>query len=82
MKDLVFLGIQGCGKGTQGKLLLKDYPNTVYMEMGQLCRALMSNDNGIGNYIRHMVESGLMVDNFITHDLLHTTIQIAQKEGK
>lgn len=82
MKDLVFLGIQGCGKGTQGKMLLKDYPNTVYMEMGQLCRALMSNDNGIGNYIRDLVDNGLMVDNFITHDLLHTTIQIAQKGGK
>lgn len=81
-KDIIFLGIQWCGKGTQGKLLLKDYPNTVYMEMGQLCRALMSNDNGIGNYIKHIVESGLMVDNFITHDLLHTTIQIANKEGK
>ena len=50
--------------------------------MGQLCRALMSNDNDIGNYIRNVVDSGLMVDNFITHDLLHTTIQIAQKEGK
>ena len=81
MKDLVFLGIQGCGKGTQGKMLFKDYPNTVYMEMGQLCRALMSNDNGIGNYIKNLVNNGIMVDNFITHDLLHTTIQIAQKEG-
>jgi adenylate kinase len=52
------------------------------MEMGQLCRALMSNDNGIGNYIKNIVNNGLMVDNFITHDLLHTTIQIANKEGK
>jgi adenylate kinase len=82
MKDLVFLGIQGCGKGTQGKLLFKEYPNTVYMEMGQLCRALMLNDNCIGNYIKNLVDNGLMIDNFITHDLLHTTIQIAQKEGK
>jgi adenylate kinase len=81
MKDLVFLGIQGCGKGTQGKLLFKDYPNTIYMEMGQLCRALMSNDNGIGNYIKNIVNSGAMVDNFITHDLFHTTIQIAKKNG-
>lgn len=81
-KDLVFLGVQGSGKGTQGKMLLKDYPDAIYMEMGQLCRAFMSNDNGIWNYIRHLVENGLMVDNFITHDLLHTTIQIAQKEGK
>lgn len=81
MKDLVFLGIQGCGKGTQGKLLFKDYPNTIYMEMGQLCRALMSNDNGIGNYIKNIVNNGIMVDNFITHDLFHTTIQIAQNNG-
>ena len=81
-KDLVFLGIQWCGKGTQGKLLFKEFPNTVYMEMGQLCRALMSNDNGIGNYIKNIVNNGLMIDNFITHDLLHSTIQIAQKEGK
>ena len=49
--------------------------------MGQLCRALMSNDNGIGNYIRNLVDNGIMVDNFITHDLLHTTIQIAQKNN-
>lgn len=82
MKDLIFLGIQGCGKGTQGKLLFKEFPNTVYMEMGQLCRALMSNDNCIGDYIRNIVNNGLMIDNFITHDLLHSTIQIAQKEGK
>jgi len=81
MKDLVFLGIQGCGKGTQGKMLFKDYPDSVYMEMGQLCRALMSNDNGIGNYIRNLVDNGIMIDNFITHDLLHTTIQIAQKNN-
>lgn len=82
MKDLIFLWVQWCGKWTQGKLLLQEYPNTVYMEMGQLCRALMSNDNGIGNYIRDIVNSWAMVDNFITHDLLHTTIQIAEKWGK
>ena len=82
MKDLIFLGIQWCGKGTQGKLLLQEFPDTVYMEMGQLCRALMSNDNGIGNYIKNIVNNWLMIDNFITHDLLHSTIQIAQKERK
>ena len=82
MKDLIFLGIQGCGKGTQGKQLLQEFPDTIYMEMGQLCRALMSNDNCIGNYIKNIVNNGLMIDNFITHDLLHSTIQIAQKENK
>lgn len=81
-KDLVFLGIQWCGKGTQGKMLFKEFPNAIYMEMWQICRALMLNDNCIGNYIKNLVDNGIMVDNFITNDLLHTTIQIAQKEGK
>ncbi len=79
MKDLIFLGIQWCGKGTQADLLLKDLKNYEYMEMGQLCRALMANDNCIGNYIRNIVNNGIMVDNFITHDLLHSAIQIAEK---
>ncbi len=81
-KDLIFLGIQWCGKGTQGKLLFKEFPDTIYMEMGQLCRALMCNDNCVGNYIKNVVNNGLMIDNFITHDLLHSTIQIANKTGK
>jgi adenylate kinase family enzyme len=58
-KDLFFLGIQGCGKGTQGKLLLKDFSGQYdYLEMGQLFRAIMSNDNIIGNFCRDIVNSG------------------------
>jgi len=81
-KDLVFLGIQGCGKGTQAKLLFNDLPNHRYFEMGETLRALMSSDNMIGNYIRDIVNSGQMIDNFITHDLMHTGLKIAEKNSK
>jgi len=81
-KDLVFLGIQGCGKGTQAKLLLKDLPNHRYFEMGQTLRSIMSGNNMIGNYIRDIVNSGKMIDNFITHDLIHTGLKIAEKNKK
>jgi len=82
MKDIVFLGIQWCGKGTQAKLLLQDLPDHRYFEMGQTLRALMSSDNMIGNYIRDIVNWGEMIDNFITHDLIHTWLKIAEKNKK
>jgi len=81
-KDLVFLGIQGCGKGTQVKALLEAVPNHLYYEMGQTLRALMSNSNLIGNYIKDVVDNGKMVDNFITHDLISASLQICQNNGK
>ncbi|MCX6825531.1 MAG: nucleoside monophosphate kinase [candidate division SR1 bacterium] len=80
--DIVFLGIQGCGKGTQAKILLKDLPNYWYFEMGQTIRALMLNENMIGEYIKDVVNSGKMIDDFITHDLFHTGIKIAQTNNK
>lgn len=50
--------------------------------MGQTLRALMSNDNLIGKYIKDVVNHGRMIDNFITHDLIDTSLQIAQDNNK
>jgi adenylate kinase len=82
MKDLIFLGIQGCGKGTQVKALLEAVPNHLCYDMGQTLRALMSNKNLIGTYIKDVVDNGKMIDNFITHDLISTSLQICQNNEK
>lgn len=81
-KDIVFLGIQWCGKWTQAKRLLKDLDKHRYFEMGETLRALMSSNNMIGNYIRDIVNVGKMIDNFITHDLMHTALKIADNNHK
>lgn len=81
-KDLIFLGIQWCGKGTQVKALLEAVPNHLYYEMWQTLRALMSNSNLIGNYIKDVVDNGRMVDNFITHDLISSSLHICQNNNK
>lgn len=81
-KDIVFLGIQWCGKWTQAKRLLKDLNKHRYFEMGETLRALMSSNNMIGNYIRDRVNNGKMIDNFITHDLIHTALKIADNNWK
>jgi adenylate kinase family enzyme len=42
----------------------------------------MSTDNLIGNYIREVVDRGDMVDNYITHYLILTSLHIARKNDK
>ncbi len=82
MKDLFFLGIQWCGKGTQGKLLFKDYATQYdYLEMGQLFRAAMSNDNIIGNYCKDIVNSGRLVPHFVSHGWFDIALQIATEKN-
>lgn len=81
-KDLFFLGIQCAGKGTQAKLLLKDMSKRYeYLEMGQLFRAIMSNDNIIGNFVKDIVNNGHLVDAFVSRDWFNTALQIVSKKG-
>jgi len=42
----------------------------------------MSSDNMIGNYIKDTVNVGKMIDNFITHDLIHIGLKIAGNNNK
>ncbi len=67
MKDIFLLWIQGCGKWTQAKLLLKHFEwQFDYLEMGQLFRANMSNDNIIGNYCKDIVNAWELVPPFVS----------------
>ena len=47
-----------------------------YLEMGQLFRAIMSNDNIIGNFCKDIVNRGTLVPHFVSHDRFHTALQI------
>lgn len=62
MKDLILAGIQASGKGTQAQKLLKKYGNQIaYFETGNILRALMSNENAIGAYLKDTVNAGRLV---------------------
>jgi adenylate kinase family enzyme len=50
--------------------------------MGKTLRALTSNDNLIGNYVKNIMERGDMIDNYITHYLVLTGLHIAKKNDK
>ncbi|MBI5411927.1 nucleoside monophosphate kinase [Candidatus Peregrinibacteria bacterium] len=58
--DILLFGIQGSGKGTQGKLLAEKYGLTVF-EMGGELRKMIQSGTSLGNQIKTIVESGQLV---------------------
>ena len=79
MKDIFFLWIQWCGKGTQAKLLLKHFEwQFDYLEMWQLFRSAMSNDNIIWNFCKDIVNSWGLVPAFVSFWRYEIALQIAQ----
>ena len=62
MKDIILAGIQWSGKGTQAQLLLEEFWNQIqYFETGNILRALMGNENAIGQYLKELVNAGRLV---------------------
>ena len=79
MKDIFLLWIQGCGKGTQAKLLLEHFwENFDYLEMGQLFRANMSNDNIIWNFCKDIVNAWELVPPFVSFGWYEIALQIVE----
>lgn len=57
LKDLVLFGAQGSGKGTQARMLEEHFIGQYrYFESGAVMRALESNDNAIGAYVKTGME--------------------------
>jgi len=58
--DLILFGIQGSGKGTQGKYLLEKY-NMVLFEAGGALRKIAEEDNDLGGKVKSIIEAGHLV---------------------
>ena len=57
---LVFTGIQGCGKGTQAKLLKEKYGFEI-VGMGDEFRKVVSSGSELGQKIKSIIDSGYLV---------------------
>lgn len=57
MRDIVLLGPQGCGKGTQAKILLKKY-DFVLFEMGAECRKEAKKETPRGQKVKAQIDAG------------------------
>ena len=78
MKDIVIAGIQGCGKGTQGSRLLKQFPQIKCFEAGGILRALQSRPNAIGEYVTSIINTGDLLKDEIMVKLFETFLETLQ----
>lgn len=61
-KDILFFGVQWCGKWTQANIFLKNNTNYKYFEAGNIFRALSSNKNIFSDYVSSRIQSWLLVE--------------------
>ncbi len=83
LKDIVLFGAQGSGKGTQAKKLVDHFINQYrYFESGAVLRALESNDNAIGSYIKVLMDQGKLLHDALVvalFDAFYVTLGESQK---
>jgi len=77
--DILLFGIQGSGKGTQGKLLKERY-NAAYFETGAQLRKLASEDSKLGHKIKEIIEAGHLVPNEVVMEIVEDFLLKAPKE--
>lgn len=74
MKNIVLFGIQGSGKGTQGKIIAEEYGCMIF-EMGGELRKLISSGSELGNKIKSIVESGKLVETSVIMEVVENFLQ-------
>lgn len=66
--DIILFGIQGSGKGTQGKILKARY-NMAYFETGAELRHLAQEESDLGKKVKEIISSGHLVSNEIVMEI-------------
>ena len=69
MFKYVIMGIQGCGKGTQAKLLVKDY-NLVHISVGDIFRWHIQSHTKLAAQIGRITAAGELVPDEIVEEII------------
>lgn len=72
--DYVLFGIQGSGKGTQGKILAQKI-NAVYFETGGELRRLAAENSQLGKKVKSIIEAGHLVPNEVVMEIVENFIE-------
>ena len=79
MVNIIIIGPQGCGKGTQAKKLSKIY-NIPHISTGDIFREIRKEDSVIGKRVKELIDHGLNVPDEITIPLVKEKLSTL-KEG-
>ena len=81
MKNLILIAAPGAGKGTLSKDLLEKY-NYVHISTGDLLREQVAKGDELGKKIKALMDSGSLISDDITNEMITTYIEKALKENK
>lgn len=73
MHKYVIMGVQGCGKGTQAKLLAQDF-DLVHISVGDIFRWNIQHHTKLAARIKRSVAEGQLVSDDIVADIVHTRL--------
>lgn len=76
--DIILFGMQGSGKGTQGKILAEMY-NLKIFEMGGALRAIIASETELGNKIKATVEAGQLVEDHVIMEVVENFLNTEAK---
>ncbi len=82
MKDVVLFGMPGAGKGTQASMLASAYGNIYkHFSSGDVFRALFSQPNPIGDYVKSRMHAGFLIDDRVTISIFNAYFRSVVDEG-
>jgi adenylate kinase len=72
--NVLLLGLQGAGKGTQGKRIASEY-GLAYIGTGEMLRAAIAARSELGERVRPLVESGELVPDELMVELIRDRLE-------
>lgn len=79
-KNIVMFGIQGSGKGTQAHNILNEFQTYKYLEIGNIFRAINSNQNLVSEYVKDTIKKGRMVKDSLVFDLFRLCSHLLEED--
>ncbi len=78
--DFVLFGIQGSGKGTQGKIFAAKL-HAAYFETGGELRRLAKENSPLGKKVKSIIEAGRLVPNEVVMEIVENFVKFVRSSG-
>jgi adenylate kinase len=75
MRKYIIMGVQGCGKGTQAKLLRDDF-DLVHISVGDVFRWHIQNHTKLGARVRRLVADGGLVPDEVVAEVIKVRLEM------
>ena len=80
MKNLIFFGPPGAGKGTQAKIISK-YLNLSHLSTGDILRKKILENDSLANELKKIMSSGKLVSDKILNSIVSSRLEKEAGKG-